>query len=90
MTATGTYCGDSDVVYTATIDGTDWSTAPTSSWLTFDAATREASWYTSDAGNAASYTIVVTGTVANTHASSPFTASESFTLTVVICASSND
>ena len=93
MTVTGTYCGDSDVVYTATVDNADWASASTSAWLTFDAATRAVSWDTSDAANAAVYTIVVTGKVTNTHASSPsFTSSESFTLTVstITCAASTE
>ena len=92
MTPSGTHCLPSDVVYTATVDGTDWASATTSAWLTFDAATRAVSWDTSDAANAAVYSIVVTGTVTNTHGSSPFTASESFSLTVVAatCATSID
>ena len=93
MTVTGTYCGDTDVVYTATVDGTDWASALTSTWLTFDPATRAVSWDTSDAANAAVYTIVVTGTVTNTHASSPVvTSSESFTLTIttITCAASTE
>jgi hypothetical protein len=92
MTPSGTHCLPSDVVYTATVDGTDWASATTSAWLTFDAATRAVSWDTSDAANAAVYSIVVTGTVTNTHASSPFTSSESFTLTVttIACAASTE
>ena len=92
MTPSGSHCLPSDVVYTATVDGTDWASASTSAWLTFDAATRAVSWDTSDAANAAVYSIVVTGSVTNTDGSSPFTASESFSLTVVAttCATSTD
>ena len=90
MTEDGTDCLASDIVYTATVDGVDWSTATT--WITFDPATREVSWDTSTSSDSGDYVISVTGTITNEFGGSTtaHTATESFTLSAYTCATSTD
>ena len=77
-------------MYSATVDGDDWSTATT--WITFDPATREVSWDTSTSSDSGDYVIAVTGTVTNEFGGSTSThiATESFTLSAYTCATSTD
>ena len=90
MTEDGNDCLATDIVYTATVNGADWSTATT--WITFDPATREVSWDTSDSTESGDYVIAVTGTVTNEFGGSTttHTATESFTLSAYTCSTSTD